>query len=130
MPCPRRGWADVSLNEAAFTNQGAHEKIQMLNDQLAKFNSLVAAFDAKLTSGQFREMKFEEQFARRKIVPREAGGRSWQWTDVRRGRERERWPRSSGCAPPDPASATSRPLDQPESLSLPRHADFPLPPST
>lgn len=89
LPCPKCNYPDVGLNEAAFKNQGAHESIQLLNSQLSKFNMLFAAFDAKLGANQFKELKFEEQFQRRKIVPKSAGGRSWQWVDVKRGRERE-----------------------------------------
>merc|ERR1711939_800487 len=89
LPCPRCDFRDVILNEAAFKNQGMHENINKLNSQLSQFNTLFAAFDAKLTAGQFRDLKFDEQFPRRKIVPKEAGGKSWQWVEVRRPRDRE-----------------------------------------
>ena len=90
MLCPRCG-AEVNIDDHAAEDKDSHETIMRLNSQLSKFNALIAAIDSKISSGQFREPKFDDAFARRKIVPEELGGKkAGNFVEVRRNRERDK----------------------------------------
>ena len=90
MLCLRCG-AELEINPAVTQDKDSHEGIMRLNEQLSKFNTLIAAVDMKIASGAFKEPTFDEAFARRKKVPTSISGRATDnYVEVRRGRERDK----------------------------------------
>lgn len=89
MLCLRCGFV-LDINPAAAQDQDSHEGIMRLNQQLSKFNSLIAAVDLKIANGDFKEPTFDEAFARRKKVPTSISGRTADnYAEVRKGRVRD-----------------------------------------
>lgn len=88
--CLRCG-KELLVNEAALKDKDSHEGIMKLNEQLSKFNTLIAAVDSKIVRGEFKEPTFDEAFIRRKKVPTSISGRKHDnYAEIKRGRERDK----------------------------------------